>query len=54
MQAVMEHPSFKADPLAAISHHLQATLPAPAAPPAARSKGGPKQRPRRKHMQLDG
>ncbi|GBF95091.1 hypothetical protein Rsub_07675 [Raphidocelis subcapitata] len=67
LQAVMEHPSFKADPLAAISHHLQATLPPPpptaAAPKPqgskqARKAGKQRQRLRQErqqqHMQTDG
>jgi hypothetical protein len=39
LQQVLEHPAFKADPLAAIAHHLQATL--PPAPAAAAAKGKP-------------
>jgi hypothetical protein len=40
LQQVKEHPSYKADPLGAIAHHLQATLPPAKKPPA---KGGAKQ-----------
>lgn len=43
LQAVIQHPSYKADPLAAIVHHLQATLPPPAKQRAAAGGLGGKQ-----------
>lgn len=33
LQAVLQHPQFQADPLAAIASHLEATLPPPPLPP---------------------
>jgi hypothetical protein len=61
LQAVVDHPSFKADPLAAIAHHLQATLPPPPKPKggAAGGKQQPKgnkkkgKRPQQQEMQMD-
>jgi hypothetical protein len=32
LQQVLQHPTFQADPLAAIASHLEATMPPPPAP----------------------
>ncbi len=42
LQAVLQHPQFQADPLAAIASHLEATLPPP--PPPPKVKQDPRQR----------
>ncbi|KAI8465301.1 MAG: hypothetical protein J3K34DRAFT_396195 [Monoraphidium minutum] len=44
LQQVLEHPSYQADPLAAITHHLQATLPPPPPAKAAAGAGGKQRR----------
>ncbi|KAF8055334.1 KLHDC4 [Scenedesmus sp. PABB004] len=40
LAAVLGHPQYRADPVAAITNHLTATLPPPPAPPKARPQGG--------------
>lgn len=48
MQAVLSHPQFQANPIAAIASHLSATLPPPPPPPAVCSKAEQQARRREK------
>ena len=49
LQAVLANPQFRADPIAAITKHLQATLPpVPAPQPSSASSGSKRQRRRGK------
>jgi hypothetical protein len=44
LQQVMQHPMYKADPIQAITNHLNATMPAAAQPPKQQQQGSKKKK----------